>query len=441
MKNVFNNFLKNDKGSVWMIVGVSIITLMIFIGVAIDMGRYFLVRNKLLSALDAGLIAAADIATRQLVDDPTGAGKEQIIERGRRFFRANFPVNYLGTQVDDTDILIDVNNDGVVTGEIVGAEMPLVFAGIFGLEIGSAGANIDIDVFSEVAREVGAPLEIALVLDYTPSMCFAYGTGSMWNRPRVVDQPACPKFNTMKTQAINFINQIQASVDNAEANGVAAFYSFIPFTHTVRINGSTNNLNFCTPSQRDILPSAVGLSGNVNAVINSIQNSSVPSESGSNMAVGMWWGWNSLRNNPASQNLFIGSSAKTAPANHPETIEAVNNFDVSKILILLTDGENEYPNYRCDSNPPRRLSGDPQGFTRDLAADTQFLDLCQRAKAEGIQVYTIAFDVPDSPTVTTRGLLTSCANPNNSYNAGDSEELAEVFSQIANDVIDLRITK
>ena len=194
MLTFFRKTMQNDKGAVMPIIGLSIITLMVFIGVAIDMGRYFLVRNKLLTALDSALLGAANISTINLAqNDP-----QQIIDRGKEFFLANYPVDYLGTNITEQNIAIRVSPEtGTVYGDVVDVSLPLVFAGIFQLSSPKAAAsapNININVFSEVQRVLGTNLEIALVLDYTPSMCFQLNTGSMFGTPRVADA-TCGKFN------------------------------------------------------------------------------------------------------------------------------------------------------------------------------------------------------------------------------------------------------
>lgn len=414
------------------IIGLCIIMLLTFVGIAVDMGRYFLVRNKLLTALDAALLGAADIATNDRVNN----NPQEIIDRGRQFFRANFPTGYLGTNISDENIIITVDTTtGTVAGEIQGAELPLVFGGIYGIgNTGASAPTLDINVFSEVVREVGTQLEIALVLDYTPSMCFELGTGSMWGTSRVYN-PSCPKFEELKTRTLSFINQIEEALESSNSDETKAYYSYIPFSHSVRVDGSLNNFNFCADENKERLPSLAGLRDDPASIEELVQSASVPTEGGSNVATGMWWGWSSLRANAESVGLFSGiSGADIVPAD----LEAVNDQEVQKIIILLTDGENEYPNRRCDNNF-EILSGDSQGFQRDFVADDRLSQLCEGAKGEGIKIYAIAFDVPETSTTAT--LLRGCANPGQYYNANNFAVLETVFNDIANELIDLRITK
>ena len=125
-KKNHHSILNDRSGAVLPLIGISIVLLIAFMGVAIDSGRYFLARNKLMSALDASLIAVADIATQQLNhDDP-----EALQIRGREFFRANFPQGYLGTNISDADLVINFEpTTGRVTGSVA-TRLPLVF-GVF----------------------------------------------------------------------------------------------------------------------------------------------------------------------------------------------------------------------------------------------------------------------------------------------------------------------
>jgi phospholipase/lecithinase/hemolysin len=82
---------------------------------------------------------------------------------------------------------------------------------------------------------------------------------------------------------------------------------------------------------------------------------------------------------------------------------------------------------------------DEQGATAEAAADTITASLCENIKAQGITIYTVAFQVSDPDTET---LLKNCAtSPSYYFDAGSSTELTSSFSAIADKVAAVRLSK
>jgi Flp pilus assembly protein TadG len=430
-------FTLGTRGAVLPLIGLSIGLLIIFMGVAVDSGRYFLVRNKLQSALDAAVLAAADIATERLQkEDP-----QAITKRAQEFFAANFPDKYLGTTINkkDMDITFDAKT-GTVSGT-VDATLPLVFGGVRDLSGNSLGPSLDMEVFSEVVRALGKrTLEIAIVVDQSVSMCFKLGTGKAWGVPRKDDfGNGCPKFALVQQQINNFVGIIQNSLESSNSANGAAYYSYIPYTHSVRIDGSKRNYNFFFPTVIDKIQSAKGLTSDAKNILARVNATEVPTEGGTNTAMGLWWGWASLRDDPASKSLFTGSSKHDDPANHPASLASVRALETVKIMVLLTDGENEYPNRERSSPTYPIVSGDNEGFTSDTNATNRVADLANRIKAEEIKLCAISFNVPTTSPIV--GQLSSAADPDCYFTAQDSDELGKAFDEIANSLIDKVITK
>ena len=439
------SILSSESGAVLPLIGISIVLLIAFMGVAIDSGRYFLARNKLMNALDASLIAVADIATKQLYKDDPNA----LQERGREFFRANFPQGYLGTNVTDADLVINFDpNAGKVTGSVK-TRLPLVFGGIYNdLNRKSDLTSLGMDVFSEVSRSTdNRTIELAIAVDETPSMCYELQQSKPWGVDPVVKDAACLSGGTSKKfQAVkDSINLLVGSVKDAVAtsdNPLAAYYAYIPFTHNVSIDGSLADFNFIREEQKDKVQSALGLSNDPTALLNAVNNTQIAFEGGTNVAMGMWWGWAALR--PDAKDLFTGSSRAQDQDNHPTDFEKVKTYENTKVLVLLTDGQEEYHNVdRNNYNPENGgyapLSGDKDGFQHDVDADTRLQNMCEQIKQQSIQLCTISFDVP--PNSATASLLANCATPGCSYNASSEGALKQAFEDIANRLISKRITQ
>ena len=179
-----------------------------------------------------------------------------------------------------------------------------------------------------------------------------------------------------------------------------------------------------------------------------------------NVQQGIAWGWRTL----SSASPFTGGRS-----------EAINNN--RKIMIVMTDGNNT--NYPMDNwenvstrNPTFYSSfghnggeygateGGPltrrlfDGFSIASPSDTkatytQAMDehisaTCENAKAAGISIYTIAFDVPNGAPI--KAVMEACSSTGKSgqplyYNADNNAELLAAFDSIYNDITELTITK
>lgn len=130
---------------------------------------------------------------------------------------------------------------------------------------------------------------------------------------------------------------------------------------------------------------------------------------------GLVWGWRTLsKEAPFEEALGYG--------------ETVNGETARKFMVLMTDGKNTLsPSYPSHTGTDTAL------------ADKITLELCQNIKAKGIEVYTVAFDVPDAGA---KQVLQECASASNKFfDAADGTELDDAFRRIAQDFTPLRLTR
>lgn len=121
-----------------------------------------------------------------------------------------------------------------------------------------------------------------------------------------------------------------------------------------------------------------------------------------NLTVGISWG------------MAVLSSAE------PFTEAAVRDGDVSKFMILLTDGDNTENKHALSSN----------------SIDTRSLAACTAAKAQGVTIYAIRVIDGD------RTLLSQCATSAFHYKeVSNASELTPVFEKIAREIGALRISQ
>lgn len=148
-----------------------------------------------------------------------------------------------------------------------------------------------------------------------------------------------------------------------------------------------------------------------------------------NLAEGLMWGWRAL----SPGEPFAGGRPYGEPGNR-------------KIIVLMTAGRNAYDAY---ANLNRSMYG-AYGYAADgrlgpatgraslvAAMNAKTRTACANAKAAGILVYTVAFDVDDPAT---QALLLECASaPDMAFRSGDAIGLATAVADISNSIAMLRV--
>lgn len=130
----------------------------------------------------------------------------------------------------------------------------------------------------------------------------------------------------------------------------------------------------------------------------------------------------------------------------PTGIFADENSDVdgkptSRHLIFLTDGQTEtfdinYGAYGVDGLDRRRWrSAAESGMSLDEVVEKRFGVACAEAKKRNITVWVIGFGTTLNP------IMTECAGPGRYFEAQDAATLSDVFSKIAAQLGDLRVSK
>lgn len=158
--------------------------------------------------------------------------------------------------------------------------------------------------------------------------------------------------------------------------------------------------------------------------------------SGTNVAEGLAWGQRVLSPTPPYTD---GTPWKTR--------------GVSKIVMLLTDGENVVYGAakeatKSDYTSYGYLAGSPYGAAGRLGSDNQTTaarnvdgwtkSVCTQLKDQGAQIYTM---VLQADTAANRALYSACASdPSDYYAVSDPANLPNVFEQIANKFSKLQLT-
>ena len=146
---IFRSFLTRRDGNVAMVFGLSVIPFFVLAGMAIDIGRTVVVRERLGHAIDAAILAVG--AAPEL-------SQSQAQTFGEMFFDANFGDTLMGSSYN-----VSINVDDDFIDMSAQAIVPTTLLGIVG--------HSSFQVFQEAqAVRGGNDLELVMVLDNTGSM-------------------------------------------------------------------------------------------------------------------------------------------------------------------------------------------------------------------------------------------------------------------------------
>lgn len=159
---------------------------------------------------------------------------------------------------------------------------------------------------------------------------------------------------------------------------------------------------------------------------------SLKANGSTNMLEGVMWGWRVL----SSREPFTDGASE-------------GDSSVEKIMIFLIDGQNSFGNLKNSlgsgySSMGYLVDGRLDGLTAasggqtNNALDKKTLAACTNAKEDGIEIYTIRLEEPDTATGT---LLSECASSKSHYfDAPSRSQLAPIFDAIKKGVVKLRLT-
>jgi hypothetical protein len=173
------------------------------------------------------------------------------------------------------------------------------------------------------------------------------------------------------------------------------------------------------------MPALTRLTTNTTAVKTAI-NSMTAASLNTNVPMGMMWGWHLL----SPQGPFADGSAYNTP-------------NVTKVLVLMTDGENfintsssvNGAHYSGIGYPHQNRVGGTTLGQMTGALNSRLALLCTNAKNAGIVVYTIRIEVAGS-----NSLLETCASsPDKAFDVTQASQLDGAFRSIARSIQKLRI--
>ena len=464
------------EGQVALTFGLALLPLVLAIGCAVDISRAMAAKSRLLETLDATGLAVARSAS---------ADQAEMTSRAHAYFYANFAGENLGT-VATLNVTNLRGNKGIrlsATTRVATAFMSI------------AGYNeVEVAAEAEIMRETRA-LELVMVLDTTASM-----TGSKISSLRsaaraLVDMVLVD--DSVKVGIVPFERYVNIGMGNRSAPGVS-----VPAdTRTCEIRNRqvqtcTGSETYETTCSRQINPrpgtcevdgaqipctvydeetypctrtrgtgctittephevcTVVSWRGCVGSRLPPLNASdeefSTPLVGVMNINCGspMTMLTNSVSMLRASVGALRASGNTYIPAGlqmgwHaltpriPFTQATAYSAELQprRAMLLMTDGTNSVSLNSMGAGGDVML----HDGTDRTAADQLTRELCTRIKADGIEIYTVAFQIADMDT---KDMIRECASsPDTFFDASNASKLLEAFASIAAGLSQLRVSK
>jgi len=392
------DFAAARSGAVAMIFALSLIPLLIAAGLAIDMGRAYIVKQRLTATTDAaGLAIGTAIGT--------GRSEAQLQTVFDNFIAANFPSGELGT-ITSTNFTYD----GEIITVAAQVEVEMTFMKIIRIDSLTVGAT------SQITRQEDT-IEVVLVLDNTGSMNFGgrifdlkdaanslvdilFGTGSTSTQVKVALVPFAATVN-IGTDNTSYMSSTQSwsgcvlALDEPDDTADESTGTWDPYSQ------------FLFGCPRAITP-LTNVKSTLTSAINAMNASGF-----THVNYGAIWG---LRVISAAEPFTEGVSYGTP--------------DATKAVIILTDGANTSFSASAYQNYPSLPSASQ--------LDDKLETVCTAMKREDIVVYTITFALNDPAT---QSLFENCATDDSKYfNSPSGAELTRVFRVIASQLKRLHVS-
>jgi Flp pilus assembly protein TadG len=216
------------EGAIAIIFALCAIPAIIAGGMAIDVGRAYMVKMRLGAALDAAALA---------VGSETNLTSTQLTTALNNYFTANFPSTALGTNVTVTPVPANADMTASTVNFQAQASVPMTFMQLVGV------SSITVSVSAQTKKTVG--LEVAVVLDNTGSMlCGANdGSDSACSPDVVASDTSCTNSSnnsricTLINAATSFVNTLTSAISSSQQ----LYLSIVPYVTTVNVGDS-----FCT---------------------------------------------------------------------------------------------------------------------------------------------------------------------------------------------------
>lgn len=427
-------WFRDSKGSVGLMFGLTIFTLLMFVASALDLSRWSAARSTAKSAVDAAVLAGA----RSLqVDNQNISG---AIAAAARYYKEN--TKSLSVVDDSVSFSTADNNMSMqATGQLYVQTPFLNLAGIPRLPVLSNVEGVIAEAMVASGGRSQGEVELSIMLDITGSMAgqkladLKSAAKDLINivllnengKSRIALVPFSEAINVEANWAAEVVSNGPQWVDVGKGKKNKTRYYLDPQCATERTgadaftdaapNGQNKLGKFystdgeCMPKSGSVIP----LSYDKSMLTSAVDRYRASGNTAGHL--GTAWAWYMLSPNWAQR---VPPSSRPGP---------YGDKDIRKIAILMTDGE-----YNV------QYADGIAGTSPNGTSTTQARTLCTNMKAAGITVYTVGFQLPQNgASVTT---LQQCAtDPSHFYNAESGDALQQAFRDIALQISTLYLTQ
>lgn len=438
---------RDQRGATLLYFSVALLPLLIVVGVAVDLGRIYLVKQRLTNAADAAAIA---------VGTHINLTPEEAAALAGSFIQAHYP-----SQLKS----VGVSNSATEVNVTATAQVQMVFLQVLNTQ------SVDVSVSAQALRPQGK-LEIALVLDQTGSMAgqrivdlkaaakdlidivvWDNQTENYYSKVAIVPyaaavsagtyaanvrgtiasgtcaSPGCQQFQFTNASGQQRTHTVSSCV--TERTGAFAYTDAAPTTQLV----GTNYPPTSTPCPSNSIVPLTNDRSKLKSAIDALE------ASGSTAGhIGMAWGWYLLSPNWG----YLWPASQPAPYSDLGKVDARGLPLLQKIIVLMTDGA--FNTGYCQgviSKDAGSGSGSASDHINCNAPNgTSFAQakaLCSNVKVTGIKVFTVGLGVGEDAAA--KDVMAHCAtDASHAYLAATGDQLKEAFREIATKVSTLRLS-
>jgi len=406
MAKTLSRFRENQNGGIAVMFALSVVPLLLAGGAAIDYLRYANSQTRLQAAVDAAALAVA--ASGNLTTD-------QRIAAGKATFARD--VERVG--VDPADVAPDFTLTGKTVEASASFDLPVGLMQLAGFSKMTVSASTEIHIPED------RKAEIALVLDYSGSM---------------TDQlNGQVKYVAMKNAAKKLISDLEAANPKKVKIGLVPFshhvYVTLPKAYVVGQSG-TGDWTGCTQDRKypynlgTAAPTADDATkwGQAQAPVH-IKDGCAAYPANNLKVMPLTADFAALRGQLDKMKPYawthialgaeFGYHLLSPDAPFTEGTSYADNT-TRKILVLLTDGMQTEPGFG-------------PGLRTVTRGEKNLEAICDNAKADGITIMTVAYNIDDSDTV--KRLKTCTTDPaKHFFDIGSDNNVSAAFEEIKNQI-------
>lgn len=376
MRRMLSRIGRDERGTIALIFGMSMVVMMACVGGAVDFGAYYASTMRLQAAVDAATLAGA-VATGD--EEHRKSVAQRYLERN---LKTDASVNF--------DVKV-VNNDVVMTASSSHQTSILKAIGI---------PYLNYKAQATVPMATSGKAEIVLVLDYSDSMLdYDKYVRLREAAAQLVDQVSSNGTNNnVKIGVVPFAAMVRVDLPSGYIRSDVGSYSGCTQDRRYPHNGQEEagtagdaskwgevTSSHSCPDMEALGLNTIPLTDDLAAVKSKI--AAMQPYMWTHIALGAEIGWQVL-----------------APSGPFATGTSYDDKQVAKVFVLMTDGMQTAPGWNAS------------GTKTSADAEANLLRTCSGMKAKGIQVFTVGYDLIDAHTL---GLLQSCASPDSFYDAKD----------------------